>query len=103
MSDLDTVEAALRDAKAHGHPIDVDVALTLLSALQSVEHELLLLRDLTSDVDEFFDSPEGDLFQPGHNCRCQRRTAQFYEQVWKKSAEARGYKRVRETWGRGRG
>lgn len=89
---------------AKGHGIAGEHVLRLVEALQAAERELLPLRALAADVDEFFDGATEDLFEKGHkDCRTTRRVADFYEHFWKPSAQERGYKRMRKTYGRGTG
>lgn len=101
MGDLDTIREACEAAREHGHGIDPEVPLTLLRALQAVEVELLLLRDIVSDLDELYESVAGPLFERGHSCVIQRRVAQFMREQWKPNYEARGKTIPTRTWGRG--
>lgn len=80
----------------------VRIGLVLLGNLEQTGPELLLLRDIVADLDEFFDSEEGPIMQPDHSCRPQRRLAQFYREIYKPNAAQRGHKQVQRTWGRGR-
>jgi hypothetical protein len=102
-SDLDLIREHVEQAKGRSEGIDPDLTLRLIDALQAAEPELLLLRSLVADIDVFFDSEEGPLFQQGHACRLQGRVAQFWREHYKPNAEARGHRVPGRTWGRGRG
>lgn len=101
-SDLATIREHVEALKARGGVVDPDLTLRLLEALEGTHTELLLLRSIVSDLDEFFDSEEGPIMQPEHTCRPQRRLAQFYREQYKPNAAQRGHRHPGRTWGRGR-